>query len=54
MRNLSAIVWLYRGQRDRFLGLVKQYFGSLCEEPRDSRKNCRFRENPLRPAGAIG
>jgi type I restriction enzyme M protein len=23
LRNLSAIVWLYRGQRDRFLGQVK-------------------------------
>jgi type I restriction enzyme M protein len=32
MANLAAIVWLYRGQRERFLGLVKQYFGSLCNE----------------------
>ena len=32
MRNLSAIVWLYRGQRDRFLALVKDYFGRLCAE----------------------
>jgi type I restriction enzyme M protein len=23
MQNLAAIVWLYRGQRDRYLGLVK-------------------------------
>ena len=30
--NLSAIIWLYRGQRDRFLGLVKQYFSSVCAE----------------------
>ena len=28
MQNLAAIVWLYRGQRDRFLELVKQYFAS--------------------------
>ena len=34
MQNLSSIVWLYRGQRDRFLNLVKQYFGSVCEESR--------------------
>ncbi len=32
MRNLSAIVWLYRGQRDRFLALVKDYFSRLCAE----------------------
>src|SRR5215813_5872774 len=32
MQNLSAIIWLYRGQRDRFLALVKQYLGSLCAE----------------------
>ncbi len=32
MRNLSAIVWLYRGQRDRFLALVKDYFTHLCAE----------------------
>jgi type I restriction enzyme M protein len=30
--NLSAIVWLYRGQSDRFLDLVKGYFGSICRE----------------------
>jgi type I restriction enzyme M protein len=32
MKNVSAIVWLYRGQRDRFLALVKDYFSSLCAE----------------------
>ena len=32
MRNLSAIVWLYRGQSDRFLALVKHYLHSVCEE----------------------
>jgi type I restriction enzyme M protein len=32
MRNLSAIVWLYRGQRERFLGLVKDYLGRVCAE----------------------
>ncbi len=26
MRNLTAIVWLYRGQQDRFLALVRDYF----------------------------
>jgi type I restriction enzyme M protein len=32
MHNLSAIVWLYRGQADRFLALVKHYLHSVCEE----------------------
>jgi type I restriction enzyme M protein len=32
MRNLAAIVWLYRGQRERFLGLVKDYVGRVCTE----------------------
>jgi type I restriction enzyme M protein len=32
MRNLSAIVWLYRGQRERFLALVGDYLHRVCEE----------------------
>ena len=32
MHNLAAIVWLYRGQRERFLGLVKDYLGRVCTE----------------------
>lgn len=32
LANLTAIVWLYRGQQDRFLGLVQEYFGALCHE----------------------
>src|SRR5256886_6814810 len=32
MKNLSAIVWLYRGQRERFLGLVKDYLGQVFAE----------------------
>jgi type I restriction enzyme M protein len=35
MQNLSAIIWLYRGQRERFLKLVGQYFASVCEESRE-------------------
>jgi type I restriction enzyme M protein len=31
-RNLAAIVWLYRGQRERFLGLVKDYLRRVCAE----------------------
>ncbi len=32
MQNLAAIVWLYRGLRERFLGLVKEYLGRICAE----------------------
>jgi len=32
LANLTAIVWLYRGLSDRFLGLVRDYFGSICNE----------------------
>ncbi|MGH7509813.1 MAG: type I restriction-modification system subunit M [Gemmatimonadales bacterium] len=32
MHNLAAIVWLYRGERERFLGLVKAYLGRVCAE----------------------
>lgn len=32
MHNLAAIVWLYRGQQKRFLGLVKDYLGRICAE----------------------
>jgi len=31
-QNLLAIVWLYRGQSERFLGLVSQYLGQVVEE----------------------
>jgi type I restriction enzyme M protein len=32
MQNLAAIVWLYRGQQQRFLGLVKDYLARVCAE----------------------
>ena len=32
MKNLSAIVWLYRGQQPRFLALVQGYLRQLCAE----------------------
>jgi type I restriction enzyme M protein len=32
MQNLAAIIWLYRGQQKRFLGLVKHYLGRVCAE----------------------
>jgi type I restriction enzyme M protein len=31
-KNLAAIVWLYRGQQDRFLALVRDYLGRVCAE----------------------
>ena len=32
MKNLAAIVWLYRGEQKRFLSLVKDYIGRICTE----------------------
>lgn len=32
MQNLAAIVWLYRGQKERFLALVRDYLGRVCGE----------------------
>ena len=32
LANLTAVVWLYRGQSDRFGDLVKSYFGSIRDE----------------------
>lgn len=32
LANLTAIVWLYRGEKERFLELVRDYFASLCKE----------------------
>ena len=32
LANLTSIVWLYRGQNERFLDLIKGYFGSICSE----------------------
>jgi type I restriction enzyme M protein len=35
MQNLSAIIWLHRGRRDRFLKLIEHYFAAICEESRE-------------------
>src|SRR5215470_12318075 len=32
MKNLSAIVWLYRGQQHRFLVLLRDYLRAVCTE----------------------
>jgi type I restriction enzyme M protein len=32
LANLTAIVWLHRGQQDRFLDLVQGYFDKVCDE----------------------
>lgn len=32
LANLTTVVWLYRGQGSRFLGLVRDYFGRVCSE----------------------
>ena len=45
MRNLAAILWLYRGQRGRFLGLVADYLGRICTEGAEF----RMPSTPSRP-----
>ena len=32
LKNVAAIVWLYRGQKDRYLELVKSYLWHMCDE----------------------
>ncbi|MBI4720685.1 MAG: N-6 DNA methylase, partial [Chitinivibrionia bacterium] len=32
MKNLAAIIWLYRGQQARFLALVRDYLEQVCTE----------------------
>jgi type I restriction enzyme M protein len=32
LQNLTAIVWLYRGQQDRYLKLANDYLNQVCEE----------------------
>ena len=32
LSNMAAIVWLYRSQGTRFLGLVQSYFAAICRE----------------------
>jgi type I restriction enzyme M protein len=44
LQNLSAIVWLYRGQSDRFIALVQQYLGrTLLEAAAIAEKSASFR-----------
>ena len=36
MANLSAIVWLYRGQKERFIALVQRYLHSISVETQEA------------------
>ena len=48
MHNLAAIVWLYRGQQERFFGLVKDYLGHVCAaDARTLSRNFVVRRNEL-------
>jgi len=42
LANLTAIVWLYRGQRDRFLVLVQSYLDRTLTEAAAIGKSRRF------------
>jgi type I restriction enzyme M protein len=52
MHNLAAIVWLYRGQKKRFLGLVKDYLSGL-RRGAAVRGARAFRDHARRPARAF-
>ncbi len=47
MKNIAAIVWLYRGQQKRFIDLVTNYLGSICEEIKEIPPVLTFFENNL-------
>jgi len=32
LKNISSVIWLYRGERDKFTSLAKEYFESVCKE----------------------
>lgn len=32
LANLTAIIWLYRGETDRFIGLIEQYLSQILQE----------------------
>ena len=54
MQDLVAIVWLYRGQRDRFLALVKDCFSRLCAGVRRrARQSSRCSIPPFNPSTPI-
>ena len=38
LQNLTSIIWLYRGQQDRFLGLVENYLQRTLDEAADTEK----------------
>ena len=54
MQNLAAIVWLYRGQKERFLGLVKGYLGRVGHRGRGPyrRRSRRSKRHSVTCAGA--
>ncbi len=55
LRNLTAIVWLYRGQDDRFAALVKEYLDrTLAEASVIAEKTAAFRSAYSALAAATG
>lgn len=47
MKNIAAIVWLYRGQQKRFLDLITNYLGSICKEIKEIPSVLTIFENNL-------
>ena len=46
-KNIAAIIWLYRGQPERFLGLVEEYLGQTISNGRATAKSLSAFEEAL-------
>jgi type I restriction enzyme M protein len=47
MANLSSIIWLYRGQKDRFIGLVQRYLNLINTETQSCEPSLQMLESTL-------
>ena len=53
-KNIAAIVWLYRGQSERFLRLVESYLAQAVAEGQATAQPLRVFEEALRQADRSG
>ncbi len=47
LKNLTAITWLYRGEQDRYLGLIEQYFDRTLEGLKGLESSVKAIDGPL-------
>src|SRR5690606_41857557 len=55
MKNLTSIVWLYRGQKERFAGLVQEYLNTARAEAQqaEDRKSTRLNSSHVKISYAV-